>query len=171
MFMKRVLIGLVLTMTGLLLATPSYADKPEIFRFMTDFNFLVVECDGFEVWTKGWQKETEKLWFNEDDEPVRLQWTLHITESEYYNYLEPEKTVSQGKNGAGEGLSYTFDFTTGDEHWSGDLFRITIPGVGHVLLDAGTWFWDASEEIFVHHGPDYALVEGESGLALCEALE
>jgi hypothetical protein len=169
--MKRLIIGLVLTMTGLLLATSAYADKPVVSRSMTDFDFEVVDCDSFQVWTKGFQKETEMLWFDEDDEPVRLKLTVHITESEYYNYQEPAKTVSQGKNGVGEGFIYTFDFITGDEHWSGNLFRITIPGVGHVLLDAGTWFYDASEDILVHHGPDYALAVGETGLALCEALE
>ena len=68
-------------------------------------------------------------------------------------------------------LTNNIDLTTGDEHWSGALFRLTIPGIGHVLLDMGTWFWDASAETLVHHGPSYALAEGETGLALCEALE
>lgn len=169
--MKRLHIGLVMTMTGLLLAMSAYADKPVISRSIADFDFEVVDCDSFQVWTKGFQKETEKLWLNENDEPVRLTLTVQITESEYYNYQEPAKSVSQGKSGVGEGFVYTFDFATGDEHWSGNLFRITIPGVGHVLLDVGTWLYDASENILVHHGPDYALAEGEAGLALCEALE
>jgi hypothetical protein len=45
----------------------------------------------------------------------------------------------------------------------------TIPGIGHVLLHVGTWFWNLSTQTLVHHGPDYALAEGETGLDLCEA--
>ena len=171
MNIRRTVLSVFAAMTALLLAAPSYAGKPDIFRYMFEFDFLVVECDGFEVWTTGWERDTEKWWYNEFDEPVRLRFSIHITESEYYNNNDPTKFVTQGKNGVGENSNQNIDLTTGDQHWSGGQFRLTIPGIGHVLLDAGTWWWDASEEMLIHHGPDYALAEGDTGLALCEALE
>ena len=171
MNIRRTVLSAFAAMTALLLAAPSYAGKPDIFRSMFEFDLLVVECDGFEVWTTGWERDTEKWWYNEFDEPVRLQFSVNITESEYYNNTDPTKFVTQGKNGVGENFTNNIDLTTGDERWSGALFRLTIPGIGHVLLDMGTWFWDASAATVVHYGPDYALAEGETGLALCEALE
>ena len=152
-------------------AMPAIAGKPNITKTMLDFDFPVVDCGDFQVWTTGSELDTEKWWFDENGDPLRFKLSVHIKESIYYNNMYPDNFVSQGKNGVGEGFSYELDFTSGDEHWSGLLFRITIPGVGHVLLDAGTWKYDASEDVLVHHGPAYALAEGETGLALCEALE
>jgi hypothetical protein len=163
-------VGFISAVTGLLIASTSFAGKPDIFRYMSDFNFPVVDCGTFQVWTSGWEKDTEKWWYDEFGDPVKLQISIHVTESQYYNNMEPDKFVTQGKNGVGENQTNMID-VTGDEHWSGLPFRLTIPGVGHVLLDAGTWFWDQSEGTLVHHGPDFALAEGDTGLALCEALE
>lgn len=163
--------SVVAAVVGLLLAGPSYAGKPDIFRYMSQFNFPILDCGNFEVWTSGWERDTEKWWYNELGDPVKLQISIDITESEYYNYSEPSKFVMQGKKGVGENATIRIDLVTGDEHNTGAGFRLTLPGIGHVLLDAGTWFWDASEETLIHHGPDFAVAEGDTGLALCEALE
>ena len=171
MKIKHIGLSVLVTVLGLVMSLPAFADKPDITRTIVDFDFLIVDCGDFEVWTKGSELDTEKWWFDETGEAVRYKLKAQITESIYYNNMDPDKNISQGKNGVGEGFSFLWDLTTGDQHWSGALFRITIPGVGHVLLDAGTWKYDASEDNFVHHGPDYALAEGETGLALCEALE
>ena len=164
-------IRVVAVAAGLLLAGPSYADKPDIFRYMSQFNFPVLDCGSFQVWTSGWERDTEKWWYNELGEPVKLQVSIAITKSEYYNNLEPNKFVVQGKNGVGENATIRIDLVTDDEHNTGAQFRLTLPGIGHVVLDAGTWLWDASEEMLIHHGPAFAFAEGETGLALCEALE
>jgi len=169
MHIGRIGIGALVAMTGLLFAAPSYADEPEIIRGMVPFNFPIVDCDSFLVWTKGWERDTYKLWSDEFG-PVRDQLKIQITESEYYNDMNPDNTISQGKNGVGENITINFDYTTGEEHNSGAAFRLTIPGIGHVLLDVGTWFF-AADGTLVRHGPDFALAEGETGLALCEALE
>jgi len=165
-------------LTALFLAAPSVADGPEIVREMNPFNIPVVACgdpeaDGFLVYTKGWERDTFKWWYDEFGDPLRLQWNIQITESEYYNGTDPDKTVSQGKKGVGENAMIRIDFVNGiagDEHNSGAQFRLTIPGIGHVFLSVGTWEYDASEDSLVHHGPDI-FADGESGLALCEALE
>ena len=170
MYIRRIRIGLLTAMTGLLLTAPSYADKPQIVREMNLFDILIVDCGSFEVRTKGWERDTFKWWYDEFGAPLKVQVQIHITEGEYYNATDPEKTVSQGKNGVGENATIKFDFVSGAEHHSGAAFRLTIPGIGHVLLHAGTWIWGA-DGTFVHHGPDFAFAEGETGLALCEALK
>ena len=167
---------------AVLLFSSAYAGKPEISRFVGPFDFgPVVECDGFDVWTSGLERVTEKLWFDADDNPVRLQLHVLITESKYYNSSDPDKFVSQGKNGVGEnlmlelevvGVDPDFGFLIfGDTHNSGAAFRLTLPGIGHVLLDVGTWFYDALADVLVHKGPDFVIAEGETAPALCEALQ
>ena len=161
----------LLIMVGMLVATTTaMAGKPLIIRSIFDFDFPVVECDGFEVWTAGKEIDTEKYWFNEDGEAVRLQFSIHVTESEYYNSNYPEISVSQGKKGAGENLTENTDLTTGDVHVGRNAFRLTIPGIGRVLWDNGSCFYDASEDALECSREPFILLEGETGPALCEAL-
>lgn len=163
--------GLIATIAATFIATSVHAAKPESFRYMTEFSFPVVDCGSFQVWTSGWERDTEKWWYDKDGNPEKLQVTINITESQYFNNVEPDKFVTQGKNGVGENVTVTIDLVTGDQQNSGALFRLTIPGIGHVLLDVGTLFWDQSTQTVIRHGPDFALAEGETGLALCEAVE
>ena len=171
MNMRCKMLGAFAAATGLLLSFPALAGEPLIIRSATDFNYPVIGCGDFEVWHSGWERDTEKYWFNELGEPVRLQWSSKVTESEFYNRNEPDKSIAQGRSGVGETVSVNFDLTTGDYHASGLSWRLTIPGVGHVLMDIGTWFWDDAEQMYLHHGPGFAVAVGNTGPALCEALE
>ena len=183
MNIRALVLFVTVPVAAVLLFSSAYAGKPEISRFVGPFDFgPVVECDGFDVWTSGLERVTEKLWFDADGNPVRLQVHVLITESKYYNTNDPEnKFVAQGKNGVGEnlmlelevvGVDPDFGFLIfGDTHNSGAAFRLTLPGIGHVLLDVGTWFYDASEDVLVHKGPDFVIAEGDTAPALCEALQ
>ncbi|MDH3585867.1 MAG: hypothetical protein OEQ30_02160 [Gammaproteobacteria bacterium] len=183
MKIRTTAMSVAVTVAALLLSMPVQAGKPEISRFVVPFDLgPIVGCGDFEVWTSGLERDTLKLWFDADGNPVRLQVQILITESKYYNNLDPDnKFVSQGKNGVGEnitldlevvGVDPDFGFLIfGDRHESGAPFRLTLPGIGHVLLHVGTWFYDASEDVLVHKGPDFVLAEGETAPALCEALQ
>ena len=171
MRIRRLGTGLIAAIAGSLFATSVLADKPEIFRYAWAFDFSIVDCGSFEVWTSGLERDSEKWWYDNDGNPEKLQITINVTESQYYNNMEPDKFVTQGKNGVGENVSIWIDMVTGDQKNSGAMFRLTIPGIGHVLLDVGTLFWDQSTQTVIRHGPNFALAEGETGLALCEALE
>ncbi len=163
-------INILIMVGGLLAAIPAMAGKPLITRTIFDFDFPVIECDGFEVWTAGKEIDTEKYWFNEAGAPVRLQFSIHVTESEYYNFNYPEISVSQGRKGPGENATFHIDLTTGDQHAAFNAYRLTIPGIGRVIWDVGTCFYDASEDALDCRGKPFVLLEGETGPALCEAL-
>jgi hypothetical protein len=171
MYITRVLLAVAVATTGLLGAPVSLAGTPLITREALQFDLPLVECDGFEVWTSGLETDTFKYWYDESGVAVRLQWAIHVTEGQYYNRNDPTKFITQGKNGVGENQTARIDLTNGDVHFSGAPFRLTIPGIGHVVLQAGTGFWDESEGTFVWHGPLVVFAEGETGLALCEALD
>lgn len=145
-------------------ASLSHAETPVIFREVSEFDLELVDCTDFVVRTKGWEKDTFKIY------PDRLVWKIQVTDSVYYNSADPEKFIQQGKNGIGENQTYVF-YNNGDVKWAGAPFRITIPGIGHVLISTGNYYWDESEQSWVRHGLFFVLAEGETGLALCEALE
>jgi hypothetical protein len=156
--------AVALAWTSVGLATP-----PEIVTFTIVDDFPVVDCGEFEVWTEAPTRITEKTFFNQSGQPVRLQVHGRVLESVYYNRSNPELFVSQGAKGVGEGFSNTFDLITGEiTNSSGNFFRLTLPGIGHVLMSVGHFGFDADGN-FVFHGLE-ALADGETGLALCEAL-
>jgi len=167
---SKIIVTALSLVGGLLAAIPAAAGPPLIIRTAADFNFPMIECDGFDIWTSGIEIDTEKYWFNEAGEAVRLMFSVHTAESEYYNSDHPEISVSQGQKGAGENSTFDIDLTTGDQHGSGGAFRITIPGIGRVLWVTGTMFYDASEDTYVRHGADYVLPLDDTGPALCAAL-
>ena len=167
----KTMISTVTLLGGLFAATLALAGKPLIIRSMYDLAFPIVECDGFEVWVAGTEVDTEKYWFNSDGDAVRLQLFISVKESEYYNYDHPEISISQGQKGAGENITIDVDLTTGDSHLSGNAFRLTIPGIGRVVWDVGTCFYDASTDTADCRGKNpFVLLEGDTGPALCEAL-
>ena len=155
---------------GLIFCIQSYASAPLIDRYTQPFNFPIIDCGDYLIWTDGEESIAEKWWYDESGDPVKLQFSVRIRSSKYYNGGDPGKSITQGTKGVGENQSYKDDFITEDEHWSGLPFRLTVPGIGHVLLDAGTWKWDAAEETLTHNGPDFVLSEGDVDAALCEAL-
>ena len=145
------------------------ATPPIITTSVGPFNFPIVDCGDFEVWTRGDEKVTEKLYFDRNGVPVKIQFKFHILTSEYYNFSFQEINISQGANGVGENVTINFNPVTGDIHSSGAALRLTIPGIGHVVMQVGNFNLDA-EGNFVFHGLDFVFAEGETGLALCEAL-
>ena len=144
------------------------AKPPSINTFTVVDDFEIVQCGSYNVRTNADTKITEQFWFDEDGNPIRLRLKLRVTRSEYYNDVNPDISISQGANGVGENISADIDLVTGAEHWSGNGFRLTIPGIGRVIWDTGTFKLDEDGNP-VFHGISL-LADGETGLALCEAL-
>ncbi len=165
---KIVKIGSCTLIAAIWMAAASAA-PPFITTTFVGFDFPVVECDGYVVWTRGDEKDTEKLFFDQNGVPVRFQLKIQILASEYYNGSDPAISISQGVNGVGENVTINVDLVTGEQHNSGAAFRLTIPGIGHVLMLVGNTEIDSMGNV-VHHGLNFVLAEGETGPALCEAL-
>jgi len=144
------------------------ANPPSISTITVVDDVEIVQCGGYNVRTNADTKITEKTWFDGDGNPVRVQVQLRVTRSEYYNDIYPEISVSQGAKGIGENITGNFDLVTGAEHWTGNGFRLTIPGIGRVIWDVGTFKLDEDGNA-VFHGQSF-LAEGKTGLALCEVL-
>jgi hypothetical protein len=147
----------------------SGATPPMIDTFEVGDDLLVVECGDFNVNASGTYRVTEKVWFDEFGEPVRVRIKFQVIDAKYYNDQNEDISISQGRKGGGENMVIDIDLLTGEEHWSGNLFRLTIPGIGRVIWDVGTWKWEDGDLVFFA-GKGWMFAEGEAGLALCEAL-
>ena len=168
MNVQRLVSSVVALATGCLLASASLADKPQIFRYETFDVFDIVECDGFMVMLEGTGWNVDKWWYDDAGAPVRLLGSYRLNDATYYNDQDPSITLERkGSNGQ---VNIEIDFTGGDWRASGPQFILTVPGMGHILLDTGIWSWDASTQVLSKHGPNFALADGETGFALCEAL-
>jgi hypothetical protein len=161
------------TILGAFLLTAAWAasvgaTQPFFDTFVVEDDFDLVNCGSYDVNVAATIRITEKLSFNRDGEPIRVQVQLKVLESRFYNSTDNSLFINQGKNGVGENVSGSINFVTGAERWSGAEFRLTIPGIGHVLMEIGTWKYDEYGNL-TRHGQS-ALAEGDTGLALCEAL-
>ena len=165
--MKRTILC---TLSAALLGWAAAASSapPDIVRFEEPFDFGIVDCGGFVVFTDGTQNVTFKTFFDKDGIPSRLQVSLRIIESRYYNSVDPTIFIRQGARGAGENVTINVDLATGDEHDRGLLFRITIPGVGPAFLQAGTFRFENGMLVF-RAGP-FIFPEDGTGSVLCNAL-
>ncbi len=147
-------------------ASVGSATPPLIETFAVVDDIFVIACDGFDVRTEAPTIITVKTFFNSSGDPVRVQVSGHITESIYYNSTDMSIFVTQGKNGVGENFMFNVDLTTGEFFEAGGMFRLTLPGIGHVVMFVGV-IMDNGE--FVFNGL-FAATDGETAAAICEAL-
>ena len=170
--MKKVLFNLMLASLLVLLASASsaLAAPPDIVRFSEPFEWGLVDCGDFIVYTRGMQDTTVKTFFDENGDAFQAKIFVRITESEYYNSEDDTHSISQGVNGIGENATATVDLATGEEIDVGALFRLTIPGVGRVLMHVGKFLFDEDRNLLYQAGQNWFLAEGDTGYALCEAL-
>ena len=167
--LKKILQVSALTLIPLVCITESSAMPPLVDTFEVTDDLLVLECGDFNVRASGTYRVTEKVWFDELGEPVRVRVKIQVIAATYYNNQDETISISQGRKGGGENMIIDIDLLTGDEHWSGNLSRLTIPGIGRVIWDVGTWKWvDGNLAFFA--GKGWVFAEGEAGPALCEAL-
>ena len=130
-------------------------------------DFPIVGCGEFEVRTMATTRERSTYFFDKDGVPVRLRVSLHISDAIYYNSLNPEIFIQQGASGTGENFQIMVDLVTGTERYTGLPYRITIPGVGPLFVEAGHGYWDG--ENFTFNGISM-FPEAGTGSALCDAL-
>jgi len=144
------------------------AAPPFIDTYPASEDLFITSCGSFDVRTEASTIYTEKTFFDKSGEAVRWRLSGHVTESIYYNSTDKSIFVRQGAKGAGENFLYEEDLVTGEILNAGGFFRLTLPGVGHVVMAMGVEKTDADGNT-VFHGL-LAFPEGETAAALCDAL-
>ncbi len=163
----------LLQITGVALLAGSWAAvagaTPPSITTMTFVEILeIADCGKYHVLWERETKLTEKVWSDHDGNATRITTKLQLIAGEIYNDVYPGISISQRKNGVGEIVILDENLAAGEIHASGPAFRLTIPGIGHVLMNAGTFKRDEEGDM-VLDGLS-ALAERETARALCEAL-
>ena len=160
--------SLLFSAVTLMWASVGWATPPFIETFTVVDDLFIVACDGFDVRTEAPTIITEKTFFNSSGDPVNFQASGRITESIYYNSSDASIFVTQGKKGVGENFFFMVDLITGEIVNAGGFFRLTLPGIGHVVMFMGVQKVDAEGNV-VFNGLA-AFPEGDTAAALCDAL-
>ena len=158
--------SLILSAVALMWASVGLATPPLIETFVVVDDLFIHDCGGFDVRTEAAIIITEKTFFNSSGDPVRLHISGRITESIYYNSNDISIFVTQGANGVGENFLLKVDLLTGEVINAGGAFRLTLPGIGHVVMLMGVAMFNGD---IVFHGLN-AFPEGDTAVALCDAL-
>jgi hypothetical protein len=170
-FIVTLFSALILSISVDAWATPP---SSEVYDSYEDFG--IVGCGDYHIRTAADLRIRETFFFDKDGVPVRLRISVLITGSIYYsiyNESDPadpesiEKYIQQGAKGVGENQQIWIDLTEIGEKYTGLPFRITLPGIGPLFLEAGHGYWDGVTYTF--HGISIMPEDG-TGSALCEAL-
>ena len=170
-FIVTLFFALILSISVDAWATPPSSDV----RYL-DEDFPIVGCGDYHIRTVASFRLRETFFFDKDGVPVRLRISVLITGSIYYsiyNESDPvgpeniEKYIQQGAKGRGENQQIWIDLIEIGEKYTGLPFRITLPGIGPLFLEAGHGYWDGVTYTF--HGISIMPEDG-TGSALCEAL-
>ena len=160
--------SLIFGAVALMWASVGLATPPFIETFTVIDDLFIAECVGFDVRTEAPTVITEKTFFNKSGEAIKFHASGRITESIYYNSTDKSIFVTQGANGVGENFLFKVNLITGEVVNAGGFFRLTLPGIGHVVMFMGVFKVDADGNP-VFHGLD-AFPEGDTLTALCDAL-
>lgn len=166
----------LLNIAALAWSSAAIAIPPFIQSYVTEEDLFITYCPdpfddvnyAFEVRSRAHLACMEKIFFDRFGEPVTFHGFCHVTESIYYNSNDESISVAQGAKGVGENLHFIFDFATGEFKITGAFFRLTLPGIGHVVMNIGIQRVDDMGN-FEAHGL-YAFPEGDTAAALCGAL-
>jgi hypothetical protein len=156
----------------LLVASSAWASPPERFVDYVPFDFDVLDCDGYSVWTSGWERDTYTLFFDKDGNETRLRTSIHITDAMWYNKPDDSEAppsgiyIQQGASGTGENFQIWENFVTGEFQGAGLPYRITLPRIGPLYLEAGRTSFDGEW----HITGVVIFPEDGTGSALCDAL-
>ena len=148
----------------------AWAAPPSSVTYYQSEDFAVVGCSDYgdyHIRTSAETRITETTFFNQAGDDVRLRVSVHIVESIYYNSENPDIYIQQGGNGVGENAQVSIDLATGVERWTGATYRITLPGVGPLYIEAGHGTWDGEN---LSWNGSQIFPEAGTGSALCEAL-
>ena len=137
-----------------------------VFRYIQNDSMVIADCDDFQIvaeWTAHWTV----VHHFEMDGTYSQNWHVKIIGTDrYYNSTDPNKEVF---GGPGEVQNSRYDEATNTLTMTGGMFRVTLPGRGVILLEAGTQLLDLDTgEFIIHHGP-YDVTSGQVG-ELCEYL-
>ena len=152
-------------LSGFAGASSAGAVTPNQFSLQLEpFSFILAKCDGFKVIESSqgpFLRITE--FFNAEGDLTRVAFHESIPDDTYTNSV----TATAFTDGAI--INIELDLTEGTVQEAGLIFKLTIPGGGSVLIEAGTVVYDFETEEILHIGGPHQVLDGDFE-DLCHAL-
>jgi hypothetical protein len=139
MFTKRFSLIFVIVVLLAGITTPALAKKPDRYSFEIDQVFPIADCGEFDVLVEGTLFVDSTVFYDEDGNFVREKWDV-TTDDRYYS-------PQTGKEARDSVTFNTFWFENWEVKTVGLSLKLTIPGEGTLLINAGHLKWDAAGNI------------------------
>lgn len=162
--MKKALLVAIVVLSVLgAMAIPAWASRPEVIPWYDAGTDVLADCGDFYLMDDYVMEGRLVSFFDKEGDPVKGQFHLSVTDR-FYN-SETKKAFFGESNGV-----FAFgDLEKGQMRWLGLQYHLNIPGVGVVLIDAGTVIFDSDWNIVFEAGKHQVLVDGDFG-EICAAL-
>jgi len=127
----------------------------------------VGSCEGFDI-LADWTAEFRTIAVaDQSGNPAQEQLVYRVIgQTKYYNSLQPDKLLY---GGPGEGQAAHLNYVNGSVVVSALQWKVVVPGVGPIFLDAGEITIDLATGAITHAGGHHQYYEGDFA-ALCQAL-
>ena len=159
------LIGLA-SLLALIPATAAFADGPQILSFTFDNPaHVLVDCGDFDIIESS--VETVRITTFYDDAGNRVRRITHFTFSGTYT----NSVTGEVFTDTPDPQTYIRDYVNGTTTGHGLVFRITVPGQGIVLLDAGTVIFNADGTVTAYGRHDGGYSFDANLAALCQLMQ
>jgi hypothetical protein len=163
--MKRIIMLSTLAATMAVMLTwagSASAANPERETFQEEGTEFIADCGDFDVLTDFVLDLEIITFFDSAGDPDYAR--LHLTFHDFYYNSETGEGFAETESGTN-----LVDFPSGEEVTSAGLsYRVTVPGGGAVLLQAGRLVFDAAGNVVFEAGP-HQVLSGDTD-KLCEAL-
>jgi hypothetical protein len=150
----------ILAVLTILTVIPASAAAPDIFRFEEEFSYQV-QCDGFTLDGEGTDQIRVAIFYDQEGNPVRTVLNVRYDGTLTHSltgetWRDPQYAMIQS------------DLLNDTHSFVGLIYRITVPGKGVVVIDAGRIVFSEAGVIF-EAGPHQVLNGGDQ--ILCAALK
>lgn len=151
-------------------AIPSLSANGQARIRVIPYNVVGVDlgsCGGFDI-LADWSAELRILEVFDQDgaDTLRKETYDIIGQTTYYNSDLPNLLI---RGGPGEGENVIYRFNQSYAIVTGLIWRVVLPGIGPIFLDAGAVKFDLATGAVTYAGGQHQYWEGDFG-ALCAAL-
>lgn len=161
--MKKALLVAIVVLSVLgAMAIPAWASRPEVFPLYWTGTEVLGDCGDFELMDDYVLEGQSLLFFDNEGDPVRIR--LHLKSTDRFYNSETEKEFF----GESNGVVMFLDLENDQWRFAGLQYHLNIPGVGVVLIDAGTVIFDPDGNIVFEAGK-HQVEDGEFE-EICAAL-
>lgn len=145
------------------------ADRRAVVQVVPDnvVGVAVGSCVGFDI-LADWTAEFRTIAvLDKAGNPAQTELVYRVTgQTKYYNSLRPDKLLY---GGPGEGQAAHLNYVNGSVVVSALQWKVVVPGVGPIFIDAGEITFDLATDVITHEGGHHQYYEGDFA-ALCQSL-